>query len=81
MITVNVRKLLNGTVSLRDYTVQKCIERNIPLKVIYGDQYMILSPTELETKKRQLTRRLFKSKCGGQNYSLYDYEFNPVNEN
>ena len=80
MITVNIKKVLNGMVSLRDYIVRRCIERGTSLKVIHEGHYMVLSPTELEIRKRQLTHRLFKSKYGGPNYFLYDYQWKP-NEN
>jgi hypothetical protein len=81
MITVNVKKLFNGTISLRDFIIRKCVERGIPLKVIHGNQYMILSPTELVVKRFQLTNRVFKSKFGGRNYQLFDYQWNPLTKN
>jgi len=76
-MTVNIRKLLNGTVSLRDYIVKKCTEKGTSLKVIHEGQCMIPSPAELVTKKFQLANRLFKSKFGGPNYQLFDYEWRP----
>lgn len=79
-MTVNIKKLLNGMVSLRDYIVRDCIKKGIPLRVIHGGLYMILSPTELETERFQLTRRVFKSKFGDRNYQLFDYSWKPVNE-
>lgn len=79
MKTLKVRRLYKGMVSVRDYIIDECLLQNILLKIVHNGKYMILTPEQLVAKRSQMTRRIFKSKTGGANYQLFDYEWQPQN--
>ena len=78
MRKVEVKKLWNGRVSLRDYVVDAAIAKPESIMVRYGDDIMILSPMQLE-KKFSMTECV--SKYNGKKYKLYDYVWTPAAKN
>ena len=50
MKKVEVKKLWNGRISLRDYVVDAALEKPESIMVRYKDDIMILSPMQLEKK-------------------------------
>lgn len=77
MRKVEVKKLWNGRVSLRDYIVDAAIAKPESIMVRYGDDMMILSPMQLE-KKFSMTECI--SKYDGKPYKLYDYVWKPADK-
>ena len=71
-----VRKLYRGLAEVRDYDVDNCISLNKSLEIIHNEESMILSPEELKTKRKSVSKT-FKSKMGGKSYKLYGYEWDP----
>lgn len=79
MKKVEVKKLWNGRISLRDYIVEAAIAKPESIMVRYQDDIMILSPMELESKKFSMTE--CTSKFNGKTYKLYDYDWKPADKN
>ena len=71
-----VRKLYRGLVEIRDYDVDRCINLNNNLEIVYNDEIMILSPKELKSKRKSVSNT-FNSKMGGKSYKLYGYKWEP----
>jgi len=78
MKKVEVKKLWNGRVSLRDYIVDDALSKQQGIRVKYKDEMMMLSPGQLE-KKFSMTECV--SRYNGKKYKLYDYVWNPVDKN
>jgi hypothetical protein len=78
MKKVEVKKLWNGRISLRDYVVDAALEKPESIMVRYKDDIMILSPMQLE-KKFSITE--CTSKYDGKKYKLYDYDWKPADKN
>ena len=62
-----------GLVELRDYEVNRYILENKPIKVIVGDEYMILTPSMLKRGRVNNTQHSFINK--GQMYKLIGWEW------
>lgn len=77
MITRKVRRLWNGTASLRDYELEKALKTNQPIRFVLGKDSMTLSPQDLKKKQVCLTSRTFQKKFGVGTYTLVDYEWRP----
>ncbi len=79
MIEYKVQKLYRGCISLRSYDVDKWIEANDSVKVIYEGQqgHMILTPEELAspTSIGSIIESQFEGK---EDYHLVDFKWNPV---
>jgi hypothetical protein len=73
---VKVTKLYKGLVEVRNYDVKKCIENDEPMIISYAGESMELSPEELDSDVRSISKE-FPSKMGGKPYKLYGYEWNP----
>jgi hypothetical protein len=78
MRTIMVKKVFKNLISIRDYIVKECIDKGIPLKVVFKNYYMILNPDDLRTKIFNITDRWFKSKFDDREYRLVDYRWAPV---
>ena len=78
MKKVEVKKLWNGRVSLRDYIVDDALSKQQGIRVKYKDEMMMLSPGQLE-KKFSMTE--CTSKYDGKKYKLYDYDWKPADKN
>ncbi len=74
---VKVTKMYRGLVEVRNYDVQKCIDNNESMTIVYDGDSMELSPEELENDVKSISKE-FPSKMGGKPYKLYGYEFNPI---
>jgi hypothetical protein len=61
-------------ITLRDYWVKRAIVDEVDLIVQYKKQKMYLSPRQLENP---LNKRQQKSKIGNFDYELWDYKWNP----
>lgn len=48
MKTITKKKIFNGMVELREYERDKFVRLNTPVKVIVGDEYMVLTVSELK---------------------------------
>jgi len=73
---IKVTKTYKGCIELRDYDVQKCIDKKESIKVEYAGDSMVLSPEDLQNNVVS-TSALMKSKTGGKDYHLIAYEWNP----
>jgi hypothetical protein len=73
---IKVTKTYKGLVEVRNYDVKKCIENNEPMIISYAGESMELSPEELDSDVRSISKE-FPSKMGGKPYKLYGYEWNP----
>lgn len=77
-----IEKLYDGKASVRDYIVEHCINNKIPLKIILGEEFMILRGNELSNftcDGRTFVARVddqFIKK--GSIYRLYDFHFIPT---
>lgn len=74
--TYRIKKLFNGYASVRSTVIEQCKRYNKYLLIEYMDKSMLLSPIELDTKKKQFNPNKIISKFNGI-YYLYDYEFTP----
>ena len=69
------KKLWKGSVSVRDYIVEKAISRNKPLTVEYNNDKMTIEVGRL--KEGKLNRGILTSKYGHQSYRLIDFKWEP----
>jgi hypothetical protein len=76
---IEIKKVYKGLAEVRDYDVDSCINLNKHLEIVYFDESMILSPEELKTKIKSISK-VFNSKTGGKNYKLYGYKWEPNEE-
>lgn len=74
---VKVTKMYKGLVEVRNYDVQKCIDNNESMTIVYDADSMELSPEELANDVKSISKE-FPSKMGSKPYKLYGYEFNPT---
>lgn len=74
---VKVTKMYKGLVEVRNYDVQKCIDNDESMTIVYDADSMELSPEELKNDVKSISKE-FPSKVGGKPYKLYGYEFNPT---
>lgn len=63
---------------VRDYEVEKCIENNTGMKIVFNNQEMTLSVNQLENEKRAMSAKQV-SKYGTTDYKLVGYLWNPDN--
>lgn len=75
IIKYKVKKIFNGSASLRDYVVKDAIGDNTRIDVWFRDEHMILSVEELKEGKR--SSKDFIGKWGGK-YYLIDFKWNPI---
>ena len=71
-----VKKLYRGYAELRDYEVQKAIDNNEKVQIIFEGDVMTLTPDELVSRKVKESQ-LIKSKIGSKDYVLYSYNWVP----
>ena len=76
MINYPAKKLWKGDISIRSTTVQKALENNEEIKVIFKDKEMILKPGDLMQGK--WNDEIIQSKYLGT-YKLVDYKWRPIN--
>ena len=69
-----VKKLYRGHVSVRDYIVKECMEKQENLIISYKGQTMTILFDKLQTGKK-LTQSSFNSQFNTQNYELIDFPF------
>ena len=74
MKTVTLRKIYQNKVSLRDYVVEQAIREGEAIRVIYGDEEVILTPHVLSTQGL-LDKVVYKSKFDKREYRLIDYDW------
>jgi hypothetical protein len=70
------KKIYNGMCELRDYEVKKYIERNTPVRIVIGDEYMDLSVAEL--KKGKVTNTQHSIINEGQTYKLIGWRWKGI---
>jgi len=75
MITARAKKLFNGKVSVRDYTVQKAIDEG-GLEIRFANERMTLNPLQLMVRGRSDGKE-YRSKWNDQTYLLIDYKWKP----
>ena len=73
---ITVKKLYKNCASIRDYVVQKCIEKNQDIMIHYKDWQMLLSVNNLK-EASQFHQQDFESKYCDRTYQLLDYKFIP----
>jgi hypothetical protein len=74
---IEIKKLYEGRIELRDYDVQKCILNGKSMEVIHSGDRMILTPKDL-TDNRVSVSKTFESKIpGGKSYKLFGYVWEP----
>jgi len=77
---VKVKKLFLGHVSIRDYIVEKSLEKQKGIVVNYNGRKMTI-PLERLKNRFQIHRQKFQSKYSEQKYELLDFEFIPDDMN
>lgn len=70
------KKIYNGMCELRDYEVNNLVNKNQEVKIIIGDEFMILTPSELKQGKVINTQHSIYNK--GQTYKLIGYRWRPT---
>ena len=80
MKTVRVTKLFKEKyASIRSHIVDECLKNDESLKVLYKENYMVLTPKMLMNEKTIINPKPFKSRFPGvSEYFLYDYKWEPV---
>lgn len=76
MKKVKVKKLFIGHVSIRDYIVEKCLQKKQGIVVNFKEKSMTILYEQLKNYK-QLTKDSFQSKFKNITYKLYDFPFIP----
>ena len=74
MKTYKAKKLFRGCVSVRDYIVEKCINKKEPLLIKFNDEQMRV-PLEILERKFKFHECSFQSQFGNTTYKLYDFKF------
>ena len=72
-----VKKLFLGHVSIRDYIVKECQDKQKDLLIKYEDQEMLVPCQELQYCSSRFYTETIKSKTGGKDYKLIDFKFKP----
>ncbi len=70
---VRVKKIWHDCVSVRDYIVQKAIDKKERLEILYAKERMIVDP-----KEGIMTSGKFTSKYDGRKYALIDFKWDPI---
>lgn len=77
MKTRKLNKIWNGLATLRDYEISY-IEKGGRMKLIYEDQFMMLTPENYKEKIFRCHQKEFQSKFGsGKTYKLVDLKWKP----
>lgn len=81
-MTVNIDKIFNGFVSVRDYLVKKCVALRQDLVIIHDGKKMTVPFETIENPMRfQIHKTKFKSKFENKpSYELYDFTWRPDEE-
>lgn len=79
MIKVECKKLFNGNISIRDYTVLKALNQGKSILAIHLDQSMILTPFQLKTERISV-QGPYDSSFGKTKYFLYLYKWEPTKQ-
>jgi len=77
--TYKVKKLFNGCVSVRNYVIYQCIREHRDLQIKFGKEYMIVPHEKLSKDLFQIHKSKFRSKYDGQTYELFDFLWQPNN--
>ena len=75
MTKYRVKKTWNGLVSVRDYIVKDCIDKNDSLCIIYKDKSMTIPANELKDRAFQCHKTDIRSKFNSGTYQLYDFKW------
>lgn len=73
---VEVKKVYNGCVDVRDYDVKKCLSLNESCKVYHRGDIMTLSVDQLNNEIKAMSKPI-PSKFNGPDYKLISYSWNP----
>ena len=76
MKKVKIEKLFIGHVSIRNYIVEKCLQKKQGIVVKFKGKSMTIPYEQLKNYK-QLTKDSFQSKFKDTTYKLYDFPFIP----
>lgn len=76
MKTITKKKIFNGMVELREYERDKLVRLNTPVKILLGDDYMILSVAEL--KKGTYVNTQHSIINPGQTYRMIGWRWKPT---
>lgn len=74
----SVKKTWHGHVSVRDYIIKKCRDREEDLIIDYNGEEMTV-PWKSLSNPRILNPKKIKSKYRGE-YTLYDFKWEPENK-
>ncbi len=77
---VKVKKLYMGHVSIRDYIVEKSLEKQQGIIINFNDRKMTI-PLERLKVTFQIHKQKFQSKFSEKKYELLDFEFIPDDMN
>lgn len=72
------KKVYNGMAELRDYEVDRFVKYKQTVKIVIGDEYMILTPSEL--RKGRITNTQHSIYDPNQTYKLVGYRWHPKKE-
>lgn len=79
MITIEVKKIWLGKVSVREHIYKKALRKKESLGITFGKEYMYIPYDKLKTAKIY-TDQTFKSKYNGKEYRLVDFDWKPYKE-
>jgi len=75
---LTVKKLYKGCyASVRDYQVEKCIQKGEDLTIDFDGERMKIPLEQVKEAKAKFHNTTFKSKVGGKDYELIDFFFKP----
>lgn len=79
MIVQEIKTLYRGMAAIHEKFVNRALEEDAPLMLMYGKERMILSPEQLRGKILQRSP-VFQDKFGRGDYQLIYYHWIPIEE-
>ena len=73
---IDVKKLHEGCIDIKDYTIRKLIQNNESAEVYYGGEKMTIPASELKTRAMAKSKPM-KSKFGSPDYHLIAFQWIP----
>ena len=71
-----VTKEYEGKVEVRNYDVEKCIKNKEKMEIEFEGEIMTLTPEELSTKLKSVSKTFPTKNKLGKNYKLFGYVWN-----
>lgn len=80
VVTIIVKKTFRRCIDIRDYVVEKLIREKSYCKVVYKDDYMLLTPDQLANNQVAVSKEFESSfpEGGHKTYKLISYKWVPV---